>query len=92
MLDAGSKLLGADRAPWATGHGRLPAYPDARVVLVAENRAVVDLGGAPLPRLGSQVDVVPNHVCTSVNLVDDLWVEEAGGLRPWPVAARGLNC
>ncbi|MCR6030814.1 D-TA family PLP-dependent enzyme [Nocardioides sp. zg-579] len=92
VLDAGSKLLGADRAPWATGHGRLPAYPDARVVLVAENRAVVDLGGAPLPRLGSQVDVVPNHVCTSVNLVDDLWVEEAGGLRPWPVAARGLNC
>lgn len=92
VLDAGSKLIGADRAGWASGHGRLPAYPDARVVLVAENRAVVDMGGAPLPRLGSQVDVVPNHVCSAVNLVDDLWVEEAGALRAWPVAARGLNC
>ncbi|MDN4161975.1 alanine racemase [Nocardioides abyssi] len=92
VLDAGSKLLGADRATWSTGHGRLPAYPDARVVLVAENRAVVDMAGAPLPRLGTQVDVVPNHVCSAVNLVDDLWVEEAGALRPWPVAARGLNC
>ncbi|MDN4175084.1 alanine racemase [Nocardioides sp. SOB77] len=92
VLDAGSKLLGADRPDWASGHGRLPAYPEARIVLVAENRAVVDMGGAPLPRLGTQVDVVPNHVCSAVNLVDDLWVEEAGALRAWPVAARGLNC
>ncbi|NHC23150.1 D-TA family PLP-dependent enzyme [Nocardioides sp. IC4_145] len=92
VLDAGSKLLGADRASWSTGHGRLPAYPDARIVLVAEHRAVVDMAGAPLPRLGTQVDVVPNHVCSAVNLVDDLWVEEAGALRAWPVAARGMNC
>ena len=43
------------------------------------------------PRLGSQVDVVPNHVCAAVNLADVLWVEEAGRLRAWDVAARGLN-
>ncbi|MEV7429337.1 alanine racemase [Nocardioides sp. NPDC092400] len=92
VVDTGSKLLGADRAAYSTGYGRLPAHPDARVVLLAEQRAVIDFGGAPLPRLGSQVDVVPNHVCNAVNLVDDLWVEEAGALRAWPVAARGLNC
>jgi D-serine deaminase-like pyridoxal phosphate-dependent protein len=91
VLDAGSKVLGADRAAYATGFGRLPAYPDARVVLLSEHHAVVDLAGAPLPELGSRVDVVPNHVCAAVNLVDDLYVEEAGQLRPWPVTARGLN-
>jgi D-serine deaminase-like pyridoxal phosphate-dependent protein len=91
VLDAGSKVLGADRAAYATGFGRLPDLPDARVVLLSEHHAVVDLGDAPLPPLGSRVDVVPNHVCAAVNLVDELHAEESGGLRVWPVTARGLN-
>ncbi len=91
VLDAGSKVLGADRAGYATGFGRLPAHPDARVVLLSEHHAVVDLAGAPLPALGSRVDVVPNHVCAAVNLVDDVYAEEPAGLRHWRVAARGLN-
>ncbi|GAB3789025.1 alanine racemase [Nocardioides ungokensis] len=91
VLDAGSKILGADRAPYASGFGRLPEHPDARVVLLSEHHAVVDLAGAPLPPLGTRLDVVPNHVCNAVNLVGTVYAEESGELRPWPVAARGLN-
>jgi len=92
VLDAGSKILGADRAPYSTGHGRLLDFPDARIVMLAEHHAVVDLGGdVDLPPLGSQVEVVPNHVCTAVNLVDTLYADEAGAVRAWPVAARGRN-
>ena len=91
VLDAGSKALGADRAPYATGWGRLPDHPDARVVLLSEHHAVVDLAGAPLPPLGSRVDVVPNHVCAAVNLADTLWADDGDALVPWPVAARGRN-
>jgi D-serine deaminase-like pyridoxal phosphate-dependent protein len=91
VLDAGSKVLGADRAAYATGFGRLPALPDARIVLLSEHHAVVDLAGVRLPPLGSRVDVVPNHVCAAVNLVDGLYAEESGGLRRWPVTARGQN-
>ena len=91
VLDAGSKALGADRAPYSSGHGRLQDHPDARVVQLSEHHAVVELGGGPLPPVGSIVDVVPNHCCVAVNLADDLWVEEFGGLRRWPVAARGRN-
>ncbi|HEU5037024.1 MAG TPA: alanine racemase [Nocardioides sp.] len=87
VLDAGSKALGADRAAYATGWGRLPAYPDARVVLLSEHHAVVDLAGAPLPALGTEVDVVPNHVCNAVNLADVLWADG----EAWPVVARGRN-
>jgi D-serine deaminase-like pyridoxal phosphate-dependent protein len=90
VLDAGSKALGADRAAYATGFGRLLDHPDARIVQLSEHHAVVDFGGR-LPRLGSQLDIVPNHVCAAVNLADDLWVEEYGGLRSWPVSARGRN-
>jgi D-serine deaminase-like pyridoxal phosphate-dependent protein len=88
VLDAGSKALGADRATYATGWGRLPAYPDARVVQLSEHHAVVDLAGADLPSLGTVVDVVPNHVCNAVNLADALWTDSG---ERWAVPARGRN-
>ena len=91
VLDAGSKVLGADRPAYASGFGRLPDHPDARIVMLSEHHAVVDLAGARLPPLGSRVDVVPNHVCNAVNLVDTVYAEESGELRPWTVTARGLN-
>ena len=91
VLDAGSKALGADRASWASGYGRLIDHPDARIVLLSEHHAVADLGGTPLPAIGSRLDVVPNHVCNAVNLADTLYVDDGGVLTPWPVVARGQN-
>ena len=73
VLDAGSKVLGPDRPAWTTGHGRLADWPDARVVGLWEHHAVVAVEG-PGPRLGQIVAVVPNHVCTAVNLVPELLV------------------
>ena len=90
VLDAGSKALGADRAAYATGFGRILSRPRARITSLSEHHAVVEWSGRR-PRIGSQVDVVPNHVCAAVNLADVLWVEEAGRMRRWDVAARGLN-
>lgn len=84
VLDSGSKALGADRAAYATGFGRLPDHPGARIVMLSEHQAVADLGDA-----GPRVQVVPNHVCAAVNLAEHLFVEEAGVTWAWPVAARG---
>ena len=92
VLDSGSKILGADRAPYASGYGRLLDHPEARIVQLSEHHAVADLAGGPLPTLGSQVRVVPNHVCTAVNLVDELLVAHGDRIVDrWPVAARGRN-
>lgn len=91
VLDSGGKALAADRGAYNTGAGRLLDHPDARIVLLSEHHAVVDLAGAPLPRVGEEVDVVPNHCCAAVNLTDELWVEDEGELRSWSVAARGRN-
>jgi D-serine deaminase-like pyridoxal phosphate-dependent protein len=36
--------------------------------------------------------VLPNHVCTVVNLVDSLYIaEDAQIVDVWPVTARGRN-
>lgn len=98
VLDAGSKMLGPDRAVWATGHGRLLDHPEARIVQLSEHHAVVELpavAASDLPALGSVVRVVPNHVCIAVNMVDELVVYGQGGdpapAARWYVAARGRN-
>jgi D-serine deaminase-like pyridoxal phosphate-dependent protein len=89
ILDAGSKVLGADRAAWATGHGRLLDHPDARLTALSEHHVTVT--GAPLA-LGETVRVVPNHVCNVVNLVDEVVVVRGGAVEGrWAVAARGRN-
>lgn len=96
VLDAGSKVLGADRPTWTTGYGRLPACPDARVVALSEHHATVTFPGA-VPAVGDRVRVVPNHVCTAVNLADALVVESGPGesdkaeVDRFAVVARGAN-
>jgi D-serine deaminase-like pyridoxal phosphate-dependent protein len=93
ILDAGSKVLGADRPSWASGSGRLPDYPQARISALSEHHATASFGEAgPLPELGSLVRVAPNHVCAAVNLADVLVVTADGAVvDEWQVAARGRN-
>jgi D-serine deaminase-like pyridoxal phosphate-dependent protein len=92
VLDAGSKVLGADRAPWASGFGRLLDHPGARISALSEHHATVTWDDSPAPSPGQKVRVVPNHVCTTVNLSDHLVVVQDGRVvDQWPVAARGAN-
>jgi D-serine deaminase-like pyridoxal phosphate-dependent protein len=93
VLDAGSKVLGADRSPWVDGHGYLPAYPGATVTVLSEHHATVVVPeGAAMPSVGSAVAVVPVHVCTPVNLADELIaVRGERVVDRWRVAARGAN-
>ena len=95
VLDAGAKVLGPDRPSWTTGYGRLLDHPAARITGLWEHHAVVRFEGeegVPTPDLGDQVAVVPNHVCTAVNLVPSLLVVEHGDVvDEWQVAARAAN-
>jgi D-serine deaminase-like pyridoxal phosphate-dependent protein len=93
IVDAGSKVLGADRPVWASGGGRLPDHPHARISALSEHHATVSFAeAAPLPELGSLVQVAPNHVCAAVNLADVIIVTAGGAVvDQWQVAARGRN-
>jgi D-serine deaminase-like pyridoxal phosphate-dependent protein len=95
VLDAGSKVLGPDRPVWMAGHGLLPDHPGAVVTGLWEHHAVVDVSAvapAGRPRLGDRLAVVPNHVCTAVNLAPTLHAVAGGRVvERWDVAARGAN-
>jgi D-serine deaminase-like pyridoxal phosphate-dependent protein len=91
VLDAGSKVLGPDRPAWSSGHGLLPEWPGARIVGLWEHHAVVEFEGDG-PLLGETVAVVPNHVCTAVNLVPELLVvDDCRVVDRFAVAARSAN-
>ncbi len=93
VLDAGSKVLGTDRSPWVTGRAHLPGLPGAVVTALWEHHAVVRLPeDTEPPALGSVFTIVPNHVCTAVNLADELYVVQGGEVVDrWAVRARGAN-
>lgn len=90
IVDAGSKILGADRPGWATGFGRLINEPDARIVALSEHHATIEFPGAA-PSPGTRLRIAPNHLCNAVNLVDSLVIDSADGPQHWAVAARGAN-
>ncbi|MHA3702717.1 alanine racemase [Jatrophihabitans sp. YIM 134969] len=88
VLDAGAKVLGMDRPAYVDGHGLLPDFPAARIERIWEHHGVVTIPpGTPAPAVGDRVRVVPNHVCSTVNLVDEVVV----GDEVWPVSTRGRN-
>lgn len=93
ILDAGSKVLGSDRPPWASGWGRLADHPAARITALSEHHATVILpDGDSLPPLGERLLVIPNHVCLTMNLVEEVSVVRGGVVVDrWAVAARGCN-
>lgn len=93
VVDAGSKILGADRPAWATGFGRIVECPDARITALSEHHATVEWPqDQRLPEHGTVLRVIPNHVCIAVNLVDSaLAVQADDSVERWDVASRGMN-
>lgn len=90
VIDAGSKSLSTDRPQWLEGFGSVPELDNAPVITVSECHGVVRLGDRPQPPIGTRIAVVPNHVCTAVNLFDHYEVVSNGEtVDRWPVSARG---
>lgn len=85
VIDAGLKTMTRDFG--------LPivAHPDGwRLISLSEEHAVLQHEGGPHLRMGQQVEIWPNHGCTTVNLHDqfvalrDDMVEDV-----WPIDGRG---
>ena len=91
-MDAGSTVLGGDRAAYATGYGHLLDHPEARMVQLSQHHAVVEISHGQEAALGAVLRVVPNHVSIAVNLVDTLpIINQDVTVQTWPVTACGAN-
>lgn len=90
ILDAGSKTLFSDLLG-LDGYGLILEYPEASIPQTSEEHGFVDLSRcAHRPQIGERVTVVPNHVCVTVNLFDEVYGARGDEVETaWPVAARG---
>jgi D-serine deaminase-like pyridoxal phosphate-dependent protein len=92
IVDAGAKAVSRDAHPILPGFGWL-ADRGLPLRTMNDYHGFVDVpeGSSPL-RVGDRVVIVPNHVCPTVNLYDEMVVVENGRVvDTWPVAARGRN-
>lgn len=93
ILDAGSKTFSSDplRSGPASGFGLVVEAPDAPLIKLNEEHGYLDITKCPRPfRVGDVVTVIPNHVCTCVNMHDEVFVHRGGEVYgTWRVAARG---
>ena len=89
-IDAGSKALSKEGRGGDVGFAVLQDHPEVVVKGVSEEHGVLDLSKSDWrPRVGDRVRVLPNHVCVSVNLQDELLVLVDDTLERWPLEARG---
>jgi D-serine deaminase-like pyridoxal phosphate-dependent protein len=92
VLDTGSKSLAMDPSKSHPGHGYIVGHPDTTIVKLSEEHGVCAIpeneeGFA----IGDRVEVIPNHICPTVNLMDELLIVQAGHVVDrWAVAARGM--
>ena len=91
VLDTGSKSLAMDPSRGHEGHGYIVGHPNAIIVKLSEEHGVVELPeGETGFEVGDRVEVVPNHVCPTVNLMDEMLIARDGHIvDTWRIAARG---
>jgi len=93
IIDAGSKTFCGDIIPESAGlvgYGVTADGSNGVVVRMNEEHGFVRLAPGCAPQVGDKMAFFPNHVCTAVNLSDELVVVREGIVQHvWPVAARG---
>ena len=95
-IDAGSKTFSGDRGV-VDGAGATGGISDcvdleATVMRTTEEHGMVQLGDGVSVDVGQKLRFMPYHVCTAVNLADQLVGVRAGVVETvWPIRARGTT-
>ena len=95
IIDGGSKTFATDVPPNTEplnlrGFGHVVGYPDAVLERLTEEHGMLRIGGEVDLRVGDEVRIIPNHVCSTVNLHNEVFFDDgAGSIDRLTVAARG---
>jgi D-serine deaminase-like pyridoxal phosphate-dependent protein len=92
IIDSGSKTLSADPllSGDRLGYGYVLGHPEFKLEDLSEEHGHLTIPSNSTISIGDRLSVVPNHVCTCVNLHDCVFlVEGEQVVDQWKVAARG---
>lgn len=90
IIDAGTKTLSSDRAQTLDGWGAIRGHLEWELVTLNEEHGILEVPAGEAA-IGTQIEIVPNHACGTLNLHD--WVAACRNgevLEWWRVAGRGL--
>jgi len=95
VIDGGSKTFATDVPPGAEplyleGFGHVVGYPGAVLERLTEEHGMLALVRDCDLGVGDTIEIIPNHICSTVNLHNEVYLaDEGGSLEEVRVAARG---
>jgi D-serine deaminase-like pyridoxal phosphate-dependent protein len=91
VVDGGTKTFSGDATFGVGTHGIFPDRPGWTMIKMNEEHGYVKNGpDASRAKIGEKVWVIPSHVCTAVNMHDEIYFGRGGKVEgSWRVAARG---
>ena len=92
IVDSGSKTLSADPllSGERLGYGYVFGHPEFRLKALSEEHGHLSVPSGSTIKVGDRLRIIPNHVCTCINLHDSVFlVEGEQVVDQWKVAARG---
>jgi D-serine deaminase-like pyridoxal phosphate-dependent protein len=92
VIDAGSKTLSSDSLGSGPrkGHGFVVEEPTVPLIKLNEEHGILDISQARRLDVGEILTVIPNHVCTCINMHDEVFItRDEQVIGSWKVAARG---
>ena len=86
-IDAGLKAASNDN-----GNPIFKDYPKSKIMVLTEEHSIVRVGPKDSFELGEKVELIPTHICTTVNLYDFFTVvKDSDVVEKWDILARGKN-
>jgi len=92
IVDAGSKVFSSDllSAGPKRGYGKIMEIEGATLSKLNEEHGFIEADDYSAFTVGQVLSVVPNHVCTCINMHDEIYVARRGEIIDiWKIAARG---
>lgn len=96
VIDGGSKTFATDVQPnmpplFLKGFGHIKGHPDTVFTHMNEEHGMIKLNGDESLSIGDEIHIIPNHICSTVNLHNYVYLEkENGEFQKLRVEARGL--
>ncbi|MFC4101898.1 alanine racemase [Paenibacillus xanthanilyticus] len=95
VIDGGSKTFATDVQPNTNplqlrGFGHVLEAPDALLERLSEEHGILRTAPGTSLAPGDRVRVIPNHICSTINLHNHVYLLEEDRVRQLDVAARGM--
>ncbi|TCZ77473.1 amino acid aldolase [Paenibacillus albiflavus] len=94
VVDGGSKTFATDVQPNQAplnlrGFGEVIGYPEAVLERMNEEHGMIRMNTPHQLQIGDIIEIVPNHICSTVNLHNAVYVEDEHGIESMTVLGRG---